>query len=86
MKNNENHKIPPIPLIADNTSNNVGYRDTLDRVVDVMKLLTELDLSRGLSPGAENGLFWVQLMLIDSLRYVSKELKPDSPENEVKNQ
>ena len=70
-------EIPPIPLISDNTPNNTGYRDTLDRVVSVMQFLTEMDLSKGLSPNAENGLFWVNTMLIDSLRYLSKELEPE---------
>ena len=77
------NKIPPIPLIADDLANNIGYRDTLDRVVSVMQLLTELDLSRGLSPKAENGLYWIQLMLIDSLSYVSDELESNEQKNEV---
>jgi len=61
-------------LIADNVGNNVGYRDTLDRAVSVLQLLTELNLSEDLSPGAENGRYWVQLMLIDSLKYMSDAL------------
>jgi hypothetical protein len=41
----------------------------------VLKLLAELDLSEGLSPGAENGLYWVQLMLVESVSYVSSALE-----------
>lgn len=74
--NQENaQKVPTNPIISINSENNVGYRDTLDRAADILRLLTELDLSSGLSPGAENGLFWVQLMLIDSLNYVSGALE-----------
>ena len=62
------HKIPTIPLIADSLGNNVGHRDTLNRVATVIQLLTELNLSEELSPETENGLYWVQLMLIDSDR------------------
>jgi len=67
-------QIPSNPLVADNLGNNVGYRDTLDRVVAVLQLLAVLNLSEDLSPEAENGLYWVQLMLIDSVSYVSDAL------------
>ena len=46
-----------IPLISDSQIRNVGCRDTLDRVVDILKLLSDLNLSDGLSPRAENGLY-----------------------------
>ena len=50
-----------------------------------MQLLTELDLSKGLSPRAEDGLYWVQLMLIDSINYVSDALaKPEHQAEENK--
>lgn len=68
------HDIPTIPLIADSLGNNVGHRDTLNRVATVIQLLTELNLSEELSPETENGLYWVQLMLIDSIRHVSDAL------------
>ena len=74
-------KIPPNPMISHNTINNVGYRDTLNRVTDVLNLLTELDLSKGLSDETENGIFWVQLMVIDSVKYVSRALEETDREN-----
>jgi len=52
------HNPPPIPLIADESGNNVGYRDTLDRVAAVLQLLNEMDLSEGLSPRAKSGHYW----------------------------
>ena len=70
--------IPSNPLIADNLSNNVDYRDTLDRVVAVLQLLAVLNLSENLTPEAENGLYWVQLMLIDSVGYVSDALDDET--------
>ena len=75
------YKIPSIPLIADNIGNNVGYQDTLDRVATVLQLLTELDLSGGLSPRAESGHYWVLLMLIDSVNYVSDALANKTTNN-----
>ena len=74
-ENDQRHSIPAIPLISDSQIRNVGYRDTLDRVVDVLKLLSDLDLSDGLSPKAENGLYWIHLTLIESLAYVSRALE-----------
>lgn len=70
------NSIPAIPLVSDSPVRNVGCRDTLDRVVDVLKLLSDLDLSDGLSPRAENGLYWIHLTLIESLGYVSRTLEP----------
>ncbi len=75
MNNDVSHpQIPSNPLIAVSIGNNVGHRDTLNRVATVLELLTEVNLSDELSSGAENGLYWVQLMLIDSVRYVSDAL------------
>lgn len=67
-------QIPPNPIIAANSANNVGYRDTLDRVAAVLQLLTELHATEGLSPKAETGHYWIQLMLIDAVKYVSEAL------------
>ena len=73
-KDTAKHETPPIPLVESNPTNNVGYQDTLDRIAAVLHLLTELDLSEGLSSKAENGRYWVHLMLIDSINYVSDAL------------
>jgi len=75
------HNPPSIPLIADDSGNNVGYRDTLDRVVAVLQLLSEMDLSEGLSPRAKSGHYWILLMLIDSVKYVSDALIDETSDN-----
>lgn len=80
-KDNRGVKIPAIPLIADSPGNSVGYRDTLDRVAAVLQLLSEINLSEGLSSGAETGHYWVQLMLIDSVKYVSDALDKTTNDN-----
>ncbi len=49
----------------------------------MLNLLTELDLSKGLSPSMENGLFWVQLMVIDSVKYVSQALAQPSSDKMI---
>jgi hypothetical protein len=69
--------IPPIPLISPHSGRQVGHRDTLERVASVLELLTELDYGKGLSPNAETGLYWVHMMLIESLNYVSRALEAD---------
>jgi len=70
------------PLIAENLDNNVGFRDTLDRVAAVLQLLTEIDLSEEWSPRAKMGHYWVLLMLIDSVNYVSDALASDMDDND----
>ena len=69
--------IPPIPLISLHSGRQVGHRDTLERVASVLELLTELDYGKGLSPNAETGLYWVHMMLIESLNHVSRALETD---------
>jgi len=82
MKKDSPKYIPPsIPLIADDSGNNIGYRDTLDRVVAVLQLLSEMDLSEGLSPRAKSGHYWILLMLIDSVKYVSDALIDETSDN-----
>ena len=73
-KGSSKQQVPPNPIIAANSANNVDHRDTLDRVAAVLQLLTELNISEGLSPRAESGRYWIQLMLIDSIKYVSDAL------------
>lgn len=68
---------PPIPLISQHSNHQVGHRDTLERVVSVLELLAELDYGKGLSPKAETGLYWVQMMLIESLNHVIRSLEPE---------
>ncbi len=75
------HPIPSNPLVADNLGNNVGHRDTLNRVVAVLQMLTELNISEEVSPEVGNGLYWVQLMLIDSVNYVSDALDTKTTHN-----
>lgn len=54
------------------------HRDTLNRVVDVIKLLEQLDLSDGLTPSARAGLYWIHHMLADAIKHVSDGLRrPD---------
>ncbi|PCJ86602.1 MAG: hypothetical protein COA54_07730 [Thiotrichaceae bacterium] len=62
------------PLIADDSGNNVCYQDTLDRVAAILQLLTELDSSEEWSPKAKTGHYWVLLILIDSVNFVSDAL------------
>jgi len=76
-KDTPKHTPPSIPLIADNSGNNVGYRDTLDRVAAVLQLMTEIDLSEELSAKAKSGHYWILLMLIDSVNHVSDALADD---------
>ena len=51
------------------------HRDTLNRVVDVIKLLEQLDLSEGLTPSARAGLYWIHHMLADAIKHVSDGLR-----------
>ncbi len=76
-KDTPKHTPPSIPLIADNSDNNVGYRDTLDRVAAVLQLMTEIGLSGEMSARAKSGHYWILLMLIDSVNYVSDALADD---------
>jgi len=64
----------PFPLIAEDTDNNIGHQDTLNRVEDILQLLTELDLSEEWSTKAKTGHYWILLVLIDSIRHVSDAL------------
>ena len=77
-------KTPPSsPLIADHPGNNVGYRDTLDRVASILQLLTELDMSEGFSLKARTGHYWILLILIDSVNYVSDALSDEEKRNDI---
>lgn len=58
------------PIISD-----IMHRDTLDRVIHIIELLEQLDLSEGLTPGAQSGLYWVHRMIINSVKHVSDDLK-----------
>ena len=51
------------------------HRDTLDRVAYVIELLEYMDLSDGMSPNAQSGLYWIHRMIIDSVKYVSDNIK-----------
>ena len=72
--------IPPIPLISDHSNRQVGRRDTLERVICVIELLAEMDYGKGLSSKAETGLYWVQMMMIESLNYISQALAAEKRE------
>lgn len=63
-------RVPHHPIISD-----ASHRDTLDRVVHLIELMEELDLSEGLSPGARAGLYWIHHMLADALKHVSEGLR-----------
>ncbi len=65
--------VPEHPLISDSS-----HRDTLDRVVHVIELLEQLDLSEGLNPSARAGLYWIHHMLADTVKHVSDELRDRS--------
>ena len=69
--------VPPIPLIGDNANHQVGRRDTLERVSCVIELLAEMDYGKGLSSKAETGLYWVHMMLVESLNYLSRALEAE---------
>ena len=62
--------IPEHPIISDTL-----HRDTLDRVVHIIELLQQLDLSDGQTPAARAGLYWIHGMLAESVKYVSDVLK-----------
>jgi hypothetical protein len=61
---------PNHPIISDTM-----HRDTLDRVAHLIELLEQMDLSDGMTPGAQTGLYWVHRMIIDAVRHVSNDLK-----------
>jgi hypothetical protein len=66
--------IPEHPIIS-----HTLHRDTLDRVVYMIELLQQLDLSEGLTPTARAGLYWMHGMLAESVKYVSDALRePDT--------
>lgn len=73
-KDDSASKLPANPLVENCSGNIVGYRDTLDRVVAVLQLLNEMNLTEGLSSSAESGRYWIQLMLIDAVKCVSDGL------------
>ena len=60
---------PIHPIIS-----NDSHRDTLDRVAHVIELLKELNLSEGLTPSADAGLYWIHCMLADTVKHVSDGL------------
>ena len=62
--------IPNHPFISDTL-----HRDTLDRVACVIELLKQLDLSEGLTPASQAGLYWVHRMLVDAVKHVSDGLR-----------
>ena len=68
--------IPEHPIISADL-----HRDTLDRVVHVIDMLQQLDLSEGLTPSARAGLYWINHMLADTVKHVSNQLrdKPTKP-------
>jgi hypothetical protein len=66
--------IPTHPIISDTL-----HRDTLDRVVHIIELLQQLDLSEGLTPAARAGLYWIHGMLAESVKYVSDALRETDP-------
>ena len=66
--------IPVHPIISDTL-----HRDTLDRVVHIIELLQQLDLSEGLTPTARAGLYWIHGMLAESVKYVSDVLREPGP-------
>ncbi len=70
-------KVPEHPIISD-----TSHRDTLDRVVHVIELLEQVDLSEGLTPSARAGLYWIHHMLADTVRHVSDELR-NRPKNQT---
>ena len=62
--------IPGHPIISATL-----HRDTLDRVVHIIELLQQLDLSEGLTPTARAGLYWIHALLGESVKYVSDALR-----------
>ena len=60
---------PNHPIISDTM-----HRDTLDRVAQLVELLEQIDLSGGMTPAAQSGLYWVHRMIIDAVRHVSDDL------------
>ena len=70
-------KVPEHPIISD-----TSHRDTLDRVVHVIELLEQLDLSEGLTPSARAGLYWIHHMLAGTVKHVSDELR-NRPKNQT---
>ena len=63
-------RVPDHPIISTTL-----HRDTLDRVVHVIDLLQQLDLSEGLTPSAQAGLYWIHHMLADAVKHVSDHLR-----------
>jgi hypothetical protein len=64
------YNIPAHPIISDTL-----HRDTLDRVVHIIELLEQLDLTAGLTPSARSGLYWIHRMLADAVKHVSDGLR-----------
>jgi hypothetical protein len=70
-------KLPEHPIISDCSVKSVAQRDTLDRVVSIIALLQELELSDGISVKAENGLYWILATLKTTIQHVSETLAAD---------
>ena len=69
--------IPEHPIISATL-----HRDTLDRVVHIIELLQQLDLSEGLTPASRAGLYWIHGMLAESVKYVSDALREPCPRSD----
>lgn len=61
--------LPRHPIVSE-----TYHRDSLNRVVHVIELLEQLDLSDGMTPGARAGLYWIHSMLADTVKHVSDAL------------
>jgi hypothetical protein len=81
-RNKQRSSLPSGPGIPDHPIiSTTLHRDTLDRVVHVIDLLQQLDLSEGLTPNARAGLYWIHHMLADTVKHVSNHLR-DKPANQ----
>lgn len=70
QKPGEEGAFPAHPIITPG-----NHPETLGRVADVLALLQHVEFSGELHPSARMGYFWINSMLVQSVRYVSEELR-----------
>ncbi|GEM_PF-1739838 len=71
-------RVPKHPLISDHPVSIEAQRETLERVISVIELLKTLQIEEKLTPDAQQGLFYVQAMVAESVTYI-RALSEQSP-------
>ncbi|MCG8380987.1 MAG: hypothetical protein MJA28_02025 [Gammaproteobacteria bacterium] len=64
------------PIIRDKqVSNLTTQRDALERLAGIVSLLKEIDFTKGISDDAQYGIYWILVMVEESMEYLAIEGK-----------